>query len=156
MSEQKEQDLPNSSEILDDVLSLQSKYPDKPPADSIDCKPNNIKDLKPGHGFSNNLRDLMANIKIEITEQPATNKLRFRLLSFLLFLFRRLGMRLLSIFFNFQNYRQEIFKNIFLHHYRYESEGRSAGTLLGRNATNKTKTYPTLKILGFQVGTYNL
>ena len=107
MSEQKEQDLPNSSEILDDVLSLQSKYPDKPPADSIDCKPN-IKDLKPGPGFSNNLRDLMANIKIEITEQPATNKLRFRLLSFLLFPFRRLGMRLLSIFFNFQNYRQEI------------------------------------------------
>ena len=82
MSEQKEQDLPNSSEILDDVLSLQSKYPDKPPADSIDCKPN-FKDLKPGLGFSNNLRDLMANIKIEITEQPATNKLRFRLHTFL-------------------------------------------------------------------------
>ena len=105
MSEQQEQDSPNTSEILGDVLSLQSKYPDKPPADSID----KIKDLKPGHGFSNNLRDLMANIKIEITEQPATNKLRFRLLSFLLFPFRRLGMRLLlSIFFNFQNYRQEI------------------------------------------------
>ena len=66
-------------------------------------------------------------------------------------------MRLLSIFFNFQNYRQEILKNIFLHHYRYESEGRSAGTLLGRNATNKTKTYPTLKIIGFQVHTiYNI
>ena len=83
MSEQQEQDSPNTSEILGDVLSLQSKYPDKPPADSIDCKPN-FKDLKPGLGFSNNLRDLMANIKIEITEQPATNKLRFRLLSFLL------------------------------------------------------------------------
>lgn len=154
MSEQQEQDSPNTSEILGDVLSLQSKYPDKPPADSID----NIKDLKPGHGFSNNLRDLMANIKIEITEQPATNKLRFRLLSFLLFPFRRLGMRLLlSIFFNFQNYRQEILKNIFLRHYRYESEGRSAGTLLGRNTTNKTKTYPTLKIIGFQVHTiYNI
>jgi hypothetical protein len=115
MSEQ--QDSPNTSEILGDVLSLQSKYLDKPSADySIDCKPNIkdlkpgfsnnfIKDLKPGPGFSNNLRDLMANIKIEITEQPATNKLRFRLLSFLLlFPFRRLGMRLLSIFFNFQNY----------------------------------------------------
>ena len=82
MSEQQEQDSPNTSEILGDVLSLQSKYLDKPPADySIDCKPN-IKDLKPGPGFSNNLRDLMANIKIEITEQPATNKLRFRLLSY--------------------------------------------------------------------------
>ena len=80
MLEQQEQDSPNTSEILGDVLSLQSKYPDKP-ADSIDYKPN-IKDLKPGPGFSNNLKDLMANIKIEITEQPATNKLRFRLLSF--------------------------------------------------------------------------
>ena len=106
MTEQ--QDSPNTSEILGDVLSLQSKYLDKPSADySTDCKPN-IKDLKPGPGFSNNLRDLMANIKIEITEQPATNKLRFRLLSFLLFPFRRLGMRLLSIFSNFQNYRQDI------------------------------------------------
>ena len=44
----------------------------------------------------------------------------------------------------------------FLHHYRYESEGRSAGTLLGRNTTNKTKTYPTLKIIGYQVSTYLL
>ena len=121
MSGQQEQDSPNTSEILGDVLSLQSKYLDKPPADLIDCKPNIkdlkpgpgfsnnfIKDLKPGPGFSNNLRDLMANIKIEITEQPATNKLRFRLLSFLLFPFRKLGMRLLSILSNFQNYRQEI------------------------------------------------
>ena len=110
MTEQ--QDSPNTSEILGDVLSLQSKYPDKPPADSIDCKPNN-KDLKPGHGFSNNLRDLMANIKIEITEQPATNKLRFRLLSFLLFPFRRLGMRdCYSYFSIFQIYRKEILKKI--------------------------------------------
>ena len=95
MSEQQEQDSPNTSEILGDVLSLQSNYLDKPSADySMDCKPN-IKDLKSGPGFSNNLRDLMANIKIEITEQPATNKLRFRLLTFLLlFPFRRLGMRL--------------------------------------------------------------
>ena len=75
---------------------MQSKYLDKPPVDSIDCKRND-KDLKPGPGFSNNLRNLMVNIKIEIMEQPATNKLRFRLLTFLLlfpFAFRRLGMRL--------------------------------------------------------------
>ena len=77
MSQQQEQDSPNTSEILADVLSLQSKYLDKPADSKIDCKPN-IKDLKPGPGFTNNLRDLMANIKIEITEQPATNKLRFR------------------------------------------------------------------------------
>ena len=89
MSDQQEQDSPNTSEILGDVLSLQSKYLDKPSADySIDCKPK-FKELNPGPGFSNNLQDLMANIKIEITEQPATNKLRFRLLSFLSFSFRR-------------------------------------------------------------------
>ena len=36
------------------------------------------------------------------------------------------------------------------HRFRYKSEGRATGTLLGENATDDIKTYPKIKILGYQ------
>ena len=37
------------------------------------------------------------------------------------------------------------------HRFRYKSEGRATGTLLGENSTDDIKTYPKVKILGYQV-----
>ena len=37
------------------------------------------------------------------------------------------------------------------HRFRYKSEGRATGTLLGENSTDETKTYPRLEIRGYQV-----
>ena len=37
------------------------------------------------------------------------------------------------------------------HRFRYKSEGRATGTLLGENSTDEIKTYPRLQIRGYQV-----
>ena len=36
------------------------------------------------------------------------------------------------------------------HRFRYKSEGRATGTLLGDNSTDDIKTYPKIKIFGYQ------
>jgi len=36
------------------------------------------------------------------------------------------------------------------HRFRYKSEGRATGTLLGENSTDDVKTYPKVKIMGYQ------
>ena len=75
MSEEHEfESSPDTGEIIGDVLYLQNNYPN-----SIDSKPDvNCLSQGPPSGFTNNLLDLLANTKVVITEQPATNKLRFR------------------------------------------------------------------------------
>ena len=40
------------------------------------------------------------------------------------------------------------------HRFRYKSEGRATGTLLGENSTDDLKTYPKVKIVGYQVDIY--
>ena len=41
--------------------------------------------------------------------------------------------------------------------FRYECEGRSAGSILGDNSTSENKTYPTIKVsLAVFVGEYAL
>lgn len=51
------------------------------------------------------------NVKVEILEQPASNRLRFR----------------------------------------YAVEGRGAGALVGENTTKDTRSFPSIKIHGYQV-----
>ena len=44
---------------------------------------------------------------------------------------------------NFSNH------HILVHRFRYECEGRSAGSIPGVNSTSDNKTYPTIKICGY-------
>ena len=37
------------------------------------------------------------------------------------------------------------------HRFRYKSEGRATGTLLGESSSDEIKTYPKLKVIGYQV-----
>ena len=45
--------------------------------------------------------------------------------------------------------RSLIFSNIKLF-FRYECEGRAAGALTGASSTNENRTFPSIKVLGYQ------
>ena len=80
---------------------------------------------------------------VKIVEQPAGNKLRFRLV-----------VRFFKLFFIFSNVTMTCYENGLLHIlliiFRYECEGRSAGALHGVNYSPDNNTYPSIQILGYQ------
>lgn len=68
------------------------------------------------------------NVHVEIYEQPAPNKLRFR--------------------FDFSKSKELFYKSGFN---RYETEGKFVRSLWGRRSEDGSRTYPSVRIHGFKV-----